>query len=233
MPSFDDALDGVRDALTRQYGRPTHPAAGLDPFEALVTTVLDRALDARKRELAVNTLRDEGLLEPRTLAEADPAEVEDALRNARVVVTRGALAPLRKLANWLVERHQGSAEDLAGHDSPIATAEIRDELTAINGIGPSAADEVLLFALRRPVYPLDRATYRVLVRHGWIDPEGEAAEARDVVERLAANDPAALASVSLQFERLGKEFCRPTVAKCDRCPLRPFLPEGGPVDPTG
>ena len=40
----------------------------------------------------------------------------------------------------------------------------------VPGIGLAAADAILLFALKRPSYPVDRATYRVLVRHGWLDP---------------------------------------------------------------
>jgi endonuclease-3 related protein len=233
MPPLDESSPAIRDALADRYGHPEPPAAGLDPFEALVATVLDRALDARKRDAAVDALRDEGLLEPQALAESDPAEAEDALSAAGLKVPRTALAPLRKLARWLVDLHHGSADDLAGPDSSTPTGRLRDELLTINGVGPATADAVLLHALRRPVYPLDRATYRVLIRHGWAEPESSYDEARDVVERLGAEDAGVLAQLSVWFERLGREFCRASVPKCERCPLRPFLPESGPIDPNG
>ena len=45
-----------------------------ESVEALIATLLDRALEARKRDAALDALREEGLLEPQALAEADPAE---------------------------------------------------------------------------------------------------------------------------------------------------------------
>ena len=233
MPSLDESFPAIRDALADRYGLPEPPAAGLDPFEALVSTVLDRALDPKKRDAAVSALRDEGLLDPQALAESDPVEVDDALRSAGLVVARNALNPLRRLARWLVDLHHGSADELADPDSTVPADRLREELLTINGVGAATADAVLLFGLRRPVYPLDRATYRVLARHGWADADAGYDEARDVVERLGAGDPQTLARLSAWFERIGREFCRAGAPKCERCPLRPFLPESGPVDPNG
>jgi endonuclease-3 related protein len=224
--------DPLTDALSAHYGRPEPglPAGALDPFEALVATLLDRALDAPKRDRAVAALRDAGLLEPQVLAEVDPAEAAEALRSAGLKVTDKALVPLGRVAKWLVELHHGDADELADPDSPVATSQLREELTAVNGVGPATADALLLFALGRPVYPLDRATYRVFVRHGWIDPTADYDEARDAVERLAPDDPPALARFSAWFERVARDFCRVAAPRCEKCPLRPFLPEGGPVE---
>jgi endonuclease-3 related protein len=233
MPALDESSHAIRDALADYYGRPEPPTAGLDPFEALIASALDRALDRKKRDAALAALRDEGLLEPQALAEADPAEVEDALRSSGLVIARTALAPLRRLARWLVDLHHGSADDMAGPDGEVPVDRLREELLTLNGVGPATADAILLFALRRPAYPLDRASYRVLVRHAWIDPDTGYEEARDVVERLGGGDPETLARFSAWFERLGREFCRAGAPRCDRCPLRPFLPESGPVDPSG
>src|SRR5262249_11967694 len=95
------------------------------------------------------------------------------------------------------------------------------------------ADALLLRALARPIYPLDRASYRILVRHGWLDLSADYDEARAVVERLSPDDPGTLAQLSDWLARIGGGVCRVRGAKCDPCPLRPFLPEGGPIDPQG
>jgi endonuclease-3 related protein len=233
MSSLDDALPAILEALTGRYGRPEVRTSGGDTFEAIVSTLLDRAFDPPKRARAIDALRDAGLLEPQALAEADPDEAAEALRSVGLKVQDKALGPLRRVARWLVERHHGAADELADPAGLVATDQLRDELAAINGIGPATADALLLFALRRPVYPLDRATYRILVRHGWLDTTADYAEARDVVERLAPDDPTTLALLSAWLERVGRDFCRLAVAKCDRCPLRPWLPEGGPLEPAG
>ena len=226
-------LDGVPAALAERYGRPEPGGPALDPFEALVATLLGRALDPRKRDAALDALRGDGLLDPEALAGADPDEVDAAIRSAGLAAPRSAGRPLIKVARWLLERHGGSADGLADPDGPAPTSGLRDELAAINGVGPATADALLLFALKRPVYPVDRATYRAFVRHGWLDPDAGYDEAREAAVRLAPGDPGALARLSLDFERLGREYCRVSVAKCEKCPLRPFLPEGGAVDPSG
>ncbi len=98
----------------------------------------------------------------------------------------------------------------------------------LKGLGPATVDSILSRGLGRATYPVDRATYRILVRHGWLDPTADYDEARSVAESLAPDDSAMLTRLSAAFERVGRDFCKPTVAKCERCPLRSLLPEGGP-----
>jgi endonuclease III related protein len=227
MPSLDHSFDAMVAALDAHYGTaaPRTAAAGLDPFPALVAVLLERATDPRKAARALDVLADAGLLDPSALAGADAAEVDDALKSAGLVIAPRALAPIRRLAAWLAGRRPGASLDES------ATESLREELSRINGIGPATADALLLLALRRPVYPLDRASYRILVRHGWADTATDYEAARAAVERPRAGDPDALARLSEQLARVGRDFCRPRAPKCDRCPLRPFLPDGGPIEP--
>jgi hypothetical protein len=46
------------------------------------------------------------------------------------------------------------------------TAELRDELLALNGVGPETADSILLYAGNHPVFVVDAYTRRILERHG-------------------------------------------------------------------
>ncbi len=229
MPSPDESHSAIREALTGHYGRQGSPFAGMDLFEAFVSVILDRAFEAKSRDTAVSALREDGLLEPQALAEAELADFEEALRSAGLKIPKNAFGSLRRLARWLVDLHHGDLDELYGESSPVLTAQLRDELLTVNGVGPSTADSLLLFTLNRPVYPIDRATYRVLFRHGWIDQDTDYDAARDVAERFAHDDPALLTTLSMWMERLGSDFCRARAPKCDRCPLRPFLQENGPV----
>lgn len=229
MPTFDESFPGIEAALADHYGRLDPRARHDDPFAAVLTVLLERSVDARKVAKALDGLGDSGWLEPRALAEAEPGEIAEALATAGVSVPAKALAPIRRLAKWLVDRHGGSGEALG--DQSLATSQLREELSGLNGIGPATADAILLFGLGRAVYPVDRASYRILVRHGWLDMTADYDEARSVLERPRRDDPGALASLSEGMERVGREFCRVRVAKCERCPLRPFLPEGGPIEP--
>lgn len=228
MPAFGESFREVQTALNERYGSLGQGDALGDPFAALVAVALGRFLDAPKRTRAVNGLAEAGLLDPASLSGADAAEIAEVLKGAGVSVPARSLAPLRRLAHWVAESYSGRVESL--RDDTIDTAALREELVGLNGIGPATADSLLLFALRRAAYPVDRASYRILVRHGWLDADAGYDEARSVVERQCSDDPSALAQLSAALERVGREYCRAAVAKCERCPLRPFLPENGPVE---
>ncbi len=229
MPSFGASYAAIATALAEHYGAPAPMgiAAGLEPFPALVTVLLARATDPLKAARGCDALADAGLLDPRSLAECDRAELDDALKSSGIRVPARALAPIQRVARWFLERDRGENLDSVG------TEELRAELAGLNGIGPATADALLLLALSRPVYPLDRATYRILIRHGWLDPSADYDEARDMVERPGQGEPVALSALSDWLARTGSEFCHVRVAKCDRCPLRGFLPDGGLVEPDG
>lgn len=229
MPTLGESYPTIVAALDERYGSPEPIRDDLDPFEAMVAVVLARSAEPRKVDAALDLLRDAGLLAPEPLAEADESEVGDALREGKVSLSARALAPIRRLARLLVDRHDGSADALRRGSPP--TDSLREELAGLNGIGPAAADAILLFALRRGTYPVDRATYRVLLRHGWLDPSDDYDETRAVVERLSPDDPAGLARLSHWMERIGRDYCRVGSPRCEHCPLRPVLPEGGPRNP--
>jgi endonuclease-3 related protein len=230
MPSLDVSYPEFRLALIERYGLPRALNTGREPFEALVATVLGKALDGPKLNAALDALRDDGLLDPQTMAAAAMDEITEALTSAGLRAPRAVLAPLPRLARWLDELHHGSIEELTGLSSRVATEQIREELSAINGLGPVTADAALLHAFGRPTYPLDRATYRVLARHGWIEPEATREEAREVIESLAPDEPGELARLWVWFAQIGKDHCRSSAPRCERCPLRPYLPQTGPVD---
>ena len=227
MPPLDESAPGVLAALAAHYGRsaiavPTGPAR----FEVIAAALLSRSVDDRKVTAATEALRGAGLLAPDALAVADPRQVADVLKAGGVALVPRSLGPLLRVARWLVEQYGGAAEAL----SEVPTSQLREELLGLNGIGPPSADAVLLAGLGRAAYPVDRASYRIAVRHGWLDPWAEYDEARAVLERFAPDNPAGLARLAAWLERVGRDACKPGVPRCEKCPLRAYLPEGGPVD---
>jgi endonuclease-3 related protein len=224
MPTFAESYPGIIAALADRFGGSEDPSRPHPPFARLLAAFLGRTLEPARAERVLNALRDADLLDPHDLAKADAWLIGEATSSASARLPEPAVQRLKRLARWLVEEHQGNPETLES----VSTSQLREELLAVSGIGPASADAILLFALDRPVYPVDRATYRILARHGWIDPNSEYDEARDLIERQAPDNAAALARLSGWLERVGHDACRARVAKCDRCPLKPFLPEGGP-----
>ena len=239
MPTLHDAFEAVRTALIRHFGAAADDFEGLPPFDAMVAVVLNRALGSARSRAALDGLGDEGLLIAERLADAEIPEIADALSEKNVAATVKTIAPLKHLARWVVDRRAAGnlpadVDETDEIDVPLGC--LNEELGVIKGISPATADAIALFALKRPGYPVDRATFRVLVRHGWLDSTAAYDEARDLlVERAmnAAHDleeqaVTALRDLSHGMDPLGRQFCRSAAPHCGGCPLEHLLPEGGP-----
>ena len=183
--------------------------------ESVWTAILGSFLASPKVDPVLCGLRDADLIEPSALAHVDPAEIAEA---AGLAHGHSAIAPLRKVARWLADRG-----GLGG-----TTEALRDELRGLRGVGPTLVETILLRGLGRAGYPVDRATYRVLVRHAWIEPEAGVDEVRAEILGAAEAEPAVLSALADAMDVVGSRWCKPSVARCERCPLASLLPEGGP-----
>ncbi len=234
MPTLDEAFSQVREALLQRFNEPTNRFAGLDPFAAMVGVVLERNGAGAHLDLAMSALDKAGFLSSYELQEAEVFQIADVLREAGLDVSAQRLAVLPRLARWLVSDHDGDADLLL--ESSLSLAALRDELSAIGGVSAPTADAVLLFALDRSSYPVDRASYRVLARHGWLDPSAAYDEARGTVVDHASEFAArrgltttdVLKGLAHGMERLGRVHCRAAAPLCEGCPFETLLPEGGP-----
>jgi endonuclease-3 related protein len=226
MSSFSASFNSLVSALAQHYGPFDRPEPSGIPFTSLATVFLERSLGRAKAEQAIVTLEDAGLLEPSALASADLTEVRDILQGRGVGVQPKDLAPLLRIADWL-SRFENDSRDLESS----STSDLQEELVGLKGIGQTTADALLLFGLHRPSYPVDRASYRILVRHGWSDPTVDYPEVRDLIVQAAEADSELLANLSHWLEKVGREYCRASLPRCERCPLCSLLPEGGPLSP--
>jgi endonuclease III related protein len=231
VPRLGDSRLRLLDTLVRQYGPLPPPGAGVTsvdptiPFESIIAVALELIVDPRTASRVFDGLKDAGLLDPEELAGADPFELGDLLEQAGARLSPSALRPLQQIARWVSEREFDSEAV-----ERLSTEAIREVWRAFTGVGQLTADAWLLFGLKRPTYPVDRASYRILVRHGWLDSSTEYDEARSVLESIAPDDPPTLAQLSRAFVKLGRDFCKVGKPRCDRCPLARFLPDDGPIE---
>lgn len=63
------------------------------------------------------------------------------------------------------------------------TAKLREELLALNGVGPETADSILLYAGQHAVFVVDAYTRRLAARHGILDERSNYEEVRILFER--------------------------------------------------
>lgn len=217
----------LRDALPALGGRPVVFPAGTSRFEALIAF----AAPGGRGDRVVSALDEAGLLDSAELGAAPLAEVVDVLHEARIDADPKAVRRLQRLAGWYAShRDDLQFEPAPGEDRlPFPV----DELASINGVGRATADGIALHVFGRATYPLDRATYRILVRHGWIDVTADYDEAVQVLTAATDGDPAELARAASGFADIGRRFCKPSGPRCEPCPLKAFLPAGGPIAVDG
>ena len=154
-------LDDIFAAMQARFG-PTHWWPGDSPFEIAVGAILTQNTNWTNVERAIANLKRLKLLGPRRILRCDPAELETAIRSSGYF--RQKAKRLRGFCAFLEARYRGSMARMA--QAPLDT--LREELLALNGIGPETADDILLYACGKPVFVVDTYTRRILSRHGLV-----------------------------------------------------------------
>ena len=208
-------------ALLRHFG-PQGWWPAETPFEVMVGAILTQNTAWTNVEKAILNLKAGNLLDPRRLHETDAGTLALALRPAGYFNVKAAR--LKAFIAWFLERHGGDVEAL----KRVEPARLREELLEIKGIGRETADSILLYALDVPTFVVDAYTWRVLSRHGLVPEETEYGEMKELFEGNLPRDAKLYNEYHALLVAAGKEFCRP-VPRCAKCPLRKFLPPGGPA----
>lgn len=170
----------------------------------------------------ISNLKDSPVAAPGTCATAPMAAIMDALRD----IPRGPQKALvlNRVAQWWMT-------EFGDEVSPEWTADrehYREGLRAIRGIGPEVADRLLLIAGDLTVFPIDRATLRIAVRHGWLDFPVDDEQAQSTFLSVFERDASTMQQASRILKTIGARYCG-RVPDCSACPLMNFLPDGGPL----
>lgn len=219
---MSDTLTQLYERLLSSYG-PQQWWPGEGPLEVIVGAVLTQNTSWKNVERAIENLRQADLMDPQALYALPPEELAELIRPAGYY--RLKAGRLRNLLRYLVERHEGSLEQMFSLDQET----LRTELLAINGIGPETADCILLYAGELPSFVVDAYTHRVLKRHGWIEPEATYHEIKDHFESQLPPDVSLYNEYHALLVRVGNRHCR-AKPKCETCPLADMLPAGGPYE---
>lgn len=219
--SFDGRrLRGLYRRLCRAYGaQGWWPQQGGGAFEVMVGAVLTQNTAWRNVERAIAELRRHDCLDCQAILSLRRH------RLARLIHASGYFnvkaERLHNLCEWLAR--QGGTTVLARR----STDRLRRELLAINGIGPETADDILLYAFRRPVFVIDTYTRRLLASLGMARGDEPYEDLRRAFECTLATDVALYKEFHALIVRHAKEPCvrLPGCRRCHvegrLCPLPP------------
>jgi len=153
-----DAIRAYYHTLFSAWGRQ-HWWPAQSRFEVIVGAYLTQNTSWANVEKALGNLRKARLLTIRGIRRTPQPKLEQLIRPAGYF--RQKAQRLKTFVSFLDERYGGSLARMFARP----TSELRDELLALNGVGPETADSILLYAGNHPVFVVDAYTRRILERH--------------------------------------------------------------------
>ena len=213
------SLVDVYDRLLTHHG-PQRWWPADSPFEVMVGAVLVQSTAWTNAEQAIHNLRAANLMSPSAIREVPVPELESMLRPSGFF--RSKSRKLKALCRYLGERY---ADDV-GAMSAQPTELLCEELLAVYGIGDETADDILLYALGRPVFVVDAFTRRVFHRLGLC---GQGVPYRSLQARFHERlppDAGLYNEYHALIVRHGNTVCTRRPA-CSECPLSSRCPRIG------
>jgi endonuclease-3 related protein len=208
----DDTLLKIYDLLFQRYG-PQHWWPGDSPFEVMAGAILTQSAAWQNVEKAIINLKAAGVLSPSALREIPTLELAQLIHPVGYYHTKAF--KLQALVRWL----RASCGDNLDRLFALETADLRQQLLAVHGIGPETADSILLYAGNKPVFVIDAYTRRIFSRLG-LKPEHDT---YDDWQIYFSGTPPQNTQLFNEYHallvRLGKEACRKKPV-CDNCCLR-------------
>jgi len=131
-------------------------------------------------ENALRSLRQARRLSLSGVRRTPLAQLERLIRSAGYF--RQKAQRLKTFVKFLDKRYGGSLSRMFRQP----TEKLREELLALNGVGPETADSILLYGGNHPVFVVDAYTRRILERHQLISSKASYDEIREMFEGALA-----------------------------------------------
>ena len=178
-PSQDEQLNAYYQALFRAWGRQQWWPARTR-FEVIVGAYLTQNTAWTNVEIALRSMRAAGVLNLKGVRNMALPRLESLIRSSGYF--RQKARRLKIFVAFLDEHYGGSLDRMFAQP----TKRLREELLALNGVGPETADSILLYAGQHPVFVVDTYTRRILDRHGILPATAPYEEIRQLFQRALA-----------------------------------------------
>lgn len=207
-------LLAVYDSLLEHYGLQ-YWWPGDSPFEIMVGAVLTQNTAWPNVERAIANLVARKRLDPAAILAARRDHLAGWLRPSGYFNIKAAR--LRNFCRWYL----GAGEYAALQR--MDTERLRTALLGVNGVGRETADDILLYAFRRPVFVVDAYTRRLFARLGLVTGREDYDQLRLAIERSLGPDEPLFNEYHALIVRHAKGICRVRPG-CTACVLRRRCP---------
>lgn len=183
-------------------------------FEIIVGVILVQSTSWRNVDRALTNLANKGCLSVNAMSRLKLNKLKQLIRPAGFYAVKA-----RRLKNFLVFLHQ----KYKGHLSRLLSLPLeqaRTELLTVSGIGRESADDILLFAGNRCIFPVDNYVRRIFSRIGIIKRDTDYEKVRCFIERRMPKKVTKYKEARGLLITLAKEYCTKRNPLCIQCPLK-------------
>lgn len=178
--SAENNVAAIYSTLASAWGRQ-HWWPAKSRFEVIVGAYLTQNTSWRNVEIALRELRAARVVSVEGIRNIPLARLQCLIRSSGYF--RQKARKLKIFVNFLDKKYGGSLTKMFAQ----RTAELREQLLSLNGVGPETADSILLYAGQHPVFVVDAYTRRLAVRHGIVPEKASYEEVRELFERALNN----------------------------------------------
>jgi endonuclease-3 len=202
-------------ALEAQFGNPT-PVRRRNPLDQLCLTVLSQTTTSTNTRRSYESLR-AAFPAWEQVVNAPPHKVARAIKSGGLARVKAA-----RLQASLRAIHRRAGKLNLSFLRRLSDREALEWLVALPGVGHKTASCVLLFALGRPVMPVDTHVLRLSRRLGLVPNSSHAPECQQILQSLVSNHR--LYALHLNLIAQGRRICRARNPLCRECVLSSICP---------
>ena len=209
--SKEEHLRAYYETLHLAWGRQ-HWWPARTRFEVIVGAYLTQNTSWTNVQIAMRRLRRARTLTLAGIRRTRLADLEELIRPSGYF--RQKAARLRIFVAFLDGRYGGSLNRMFAQP----TEKLRQELLALNGVGPETADSILLYAGQHPVFVVDAYTRRILARHEIVSANPSYEEVRELFERALGSSPESTRAQSVSIASEARPAHPPSpMSQAKRC----------------
>ena len=211
-------LMGMYQRLYQRYG-PQHWWPSNGPFETIVGAILTQNTAWSNARRALGNLKEAQAMSPLSLRELPMEVLANLIRPSGYFNTKAR--KLKAFAHHLGNHHSDALDSFLAQEP----AALRQELLSIYGIGEETADDIILYAARKPSFVIDAYTRRILLRLGIAPDRDQYGAFQSLFHENLYPDTDLFNEYHALLDRHAKETCQKS-PRCSDCCLLTLCPTG-------
>lgn len=196
-------------AFGRQYWWPAKTK-----LEVIIGAMLTQNTSWSNVEKAISSLRGNNFLSFKKLYNAQHNEIAKLIKPAGYFNIKAKR--LKNLLEFMQKNYKGNLNRM----NQVKACKLREELLAVNGVGPETADSILLYALEMPVFVVDAYTRRIFSRLKMLPRQASYEDTQKLFTDNLSKNERLFNEYHALIVKLGKDYCRKNKPRCQECPIQ-------------